>query len=541
MEAILTKDMFTIISTVLSSPPFILTSPNPCYPTCHSLANPTESLGRIFNMDSIQTCHLPNEIWYTIFSSTRKKDLKNVRLSSKLFYMMATPSLFDRLFIGPSQMTLEVFQNIVNHPYLSKHIKTLVYDAIFFQNFPDLETYTEEFKFYYTRKNPEGVAINKESASISKFERCILLLYGGVGDPETSANDDSPFTSDELAMAADIVAEGFQRWKNEQRQQLRFAQTGEMQSWLTLAFCKLPHLASVRLQKFWGYVPSCSSGADELPVLSIKLDSAGPLARSWSPWYLPPGQPRDKGAQPHTVNHLISTLAVSNRFSQIRNLTRLTLALHVSWLSAEFAWGPLMAEHWSQIVSSLTHIKLQLYVIPERSHRSHRGLRSIDLLTSPLTEASRLQYLDINVDRMFVLKDTDYASYYRLTELFNGPNCSFNSLTTLKMRGFRASAEEFISFFSAQPALRHLDIGVLSFIGGKPRAPEKMVSLWTLIDGVNRLQLKRWSLAFPVFEESTKFLIPKKKLPTTADLRKLVALVKRAEEAFQSARESKGR
>ncbi|KAL8936637.1 MAG: hypothetical protein Q9216_004822 [Gyalolechia sp. 2 TL-2023] len=496
-------------------------------------------------MASAPTHRLPNEIWSTIFSSTKKKDLKNVRLSSRLFYALATPSLFDTIFIGPSRITLEVFQNIVSHPYLSRHIKTLVYDAVYFREFRRIESYTRDFasyyKVYYARKCRKGSMVDEQNASVTKLETCIFLRYGCKANPETT-----PLSSNDLAKVTDAVAKGYERWQMQQTQQAQFALGPEMQFCLTVAFSKIPNLASFKVQRYWGEASSGKEGDEKLPALSIKPDSAGPLARSWIPWHLPPGQPTGKGTQSQALDLIISTLAVSHRFSQTKNLTRLTLAFHVSPFDTEFEWNLSAAngfytesrwiqlraqswsERWSDVISSLTHIKLHIYVDPLGHYRTIRGLQSVALLTAPLANASRLQHLSIHVDRMFVHRDTDSSSYYRITELCTAPNYSFNSLITLKLRGFRGTAEEFTSFISAQPALRHVNLGALSFMGGQSGGPKEIVSLPALVDGMARGEHKSWSLGFPLFEESTRCLVPKKGSKMVACREKYIKLRKEA-------------
>ncbi|KAL8718546.1 MAG: hypothetical protein Q9225_004336 [Loekoesia sp. 1 TL-2023] len=449
--------------------------------------------------------------------------------------MLATPYLFDRVFIGPSQITLDVFQNIVNHADLSRHVKTLVYDAVYFKNFSDLESYTREFEHYCNRRAVKGAAIDRRrSSSIGELERCILLLYGGVNHTNTFKNTDSPFSGDELAKAADAVAAGFQRWKNERAQQLHIAETCEMHSWLTLAFCKLQSLSNVGLQTYWGY--GSSRGSDETSLLSV-LPNSGPLARSWRSFYLPPGQPEDKREKCHAIRNIISTLAVSGKCIQTWNLTQLTLALHISSVQKEFGWGPMMVDHWSLVVASLTHLTVRLYDVRAENREGRRRLRSIDLLTASLAKGSRLQYLDITIDRLFSPKDADCANYYPLDDFFRGSHCTFTSLKTLRIRGFRATAENFISFFSAQPALLLLDIGALCFMDGINDGETSMGSLWALINGVcqshqpRNHQTRYWSLEPPLFEAATGCLIPKQGLMRAAWERKIREYINRRSEA----------
>lgn len=308
-----------------------------------------------------------------------------------------------------------------------------------------------------------------------------------------------------------------------------------MQSWLTLAFCKLQNLSNVGLQKYWGYASSRREGSDD-PLLSV-LPNSGPLARSWSPYYLPPAQPEDKREKCHAIRYIISSLAISGKCLQTWNLTKLTLALHISSVQTEFGWGPMMVDHWSLVVASLTHLTVRLYDVRAENRGGRRRLRSIDLLTASLAKASRLQYLDITIDRLFSPKDAECANYYPLNDFFHDSNCTFTSLKTLRIRGFRATAENFISFFTAQPALRWLDVGALCFMDGNNDGETSMDSLWTLINGICPLhqprnhQVRHWSLEPPLLEEASKCVIPREGLMRAAWERKIREYINRRSEA----------
>lgn len=466
---------------------------------------------------------------------------------------MVTPSLFDMVFIGPSRITLEVFQNIASRPHLSKHIKTLIHDAVYFKDLErgtegGIQPYFQEFGVYCAHKYKVGFAVDSDCG---RLERCVVMKYENIdGQIEYEIEG---FTPDECAMATDVVAEGFQRWKTEQEQQEKVAHTGEMKSWLMLALCKFPNLAGVRLQKYWGKAQWPKAYKDDpairtlpslrpVPVLSANFDSSGPLARSWKPWYLPPGQPSEKGARPKTINDTISTIAVSIRLLEPRNLTRLTLAFNISTLFTEFVRESFRTEHWSQIVPSLTHFELILYVIPDSRGNGRHSLASIEFLTSSLAKANRLQCLHVSIQRMFVLKQEDPRNYYHFNRFFK--NISFKSLTVLRLRGFRGTADEFVSFFEAQPALREIDVGALSFMHGElvpdePRGKKVLISLAPFLHGLDSL-VKKWHVAFPLFEESTKHMVEKKNRSPAAHLRELHKLFKRSEQALMTDWEKAG-
>lgn len=166
----------------------------------------------------------------------KKKTLKNVRIVCKLFSALATPRLFNAFFIGPSRLTLGIFQNIVSHAEVSRPVRALVYDVVSFAPIHGMADYYRGFRRHCRLKVRKLLAIeNKEISSIRELERCIVLLYGSVSRMRNPSETDVCFSDDDTAEAANLMAAGFERWNSERAQQLHFAETGETRSWLTLA------------------------------------------------------------------------------------------------------------------------------------------------------------------------------------------------------------------------------------------------------------------------------------------------------------------
>lgn len=76
-------------------------------------------------------------VFLLIFSHFQKRDLKPLRFVGRMFNDLIIPFLFDRIYISPSYLNLNVFRNISQSSHLAKHVKELVYDATEFSNSVD--------------------------------------------------------------------------------------------------------------------------------------------------------------------------------------------------------------------------------------------------------------------------------------------------------------------------------------------------------------------------------------------------------------------
>ncbi|KAL8961243.1 MAG: hypothetical protein Q9193_002169 [Seirophora villosa] len=457
---------------------------------------------------------LPNEVSSQVFSCLDKGSLKNVRRTSKVFSALATRHLFDTIFVGPSSLTLDVFQNIVNHPVLSASIKVLVYDAVKFHEIINFEGYCELFKLWCRHARRGDVAIEKrEDLTIREIERCLVLVYGDLIHSDPAGSTAEAINENEAALAAQAMAAGFERWKGERSQQLHYATTNEMRSRLTFAIRQLPSLTSVRMQTFWeGTVYQWRQGEKHSPLLPGH-ESSGPLARSWSSWHLPPPYPELGADLASAVKDIISTMALSCQCAPTRpigNLVRLELDVHTSAFEREADW---VNVHFEDALASLEHLKLRLYTEFGWPLTSTK-YQALDLWTSYLTKARTLQYLDINIDRLSSKRDHLSKNYCPVQ--FRVPHHVFPRLERFRLRGVRFNVEQMITFLTAQPALTWLEFDTFclmsedeSITGDRRR---DLVTFWTFIDGIIRLRpLKSFKLQAPVLDGMTNLLISKKR------------------------------
>ncbi|KAL8746482.1 MAG: hypothetical protein Q9184_007740, partial [Pyrenodesmia sp. 2 TL-2023] len=76
---------------------------------------------------------LPNELLVLILGELGKVDLKNARLTCRVFSDLAIPFLFTTAVVSIFPTDLEVFTKICNHPIFSKSITTIIYYTMEFR------------------------------------------------------------------------------------------------------------------------------------------------------------------------------------------------------------------------------------------------------------------------------------------------------------------------------------------------------------------------------------------------------------------------
>ena len=75
---------------------------------------------------------LPVELQKIIFKYLKKYELKQVRSVSKICSSLATPLLFDRVYISLKRLDLEVFAQCAAHPVISSTIQEIIFDVSHF-------------------------------------------------------------------------------------------------------------------------------------------------------------------------------------------------------------------------------------------------------------------------------------------------------------------------------------------------------------------------------------------------------------------------
>lgn len=73
--------------------------------------------------------YLPPEIIGLVATHLEKSDLKDLRLVNSVWNALATPLLFDQVYVSPRTKDLEVFSAITSRPLLAASVKKIIYDV----------------------------------------------------------------------------------------------------------------------------------------------------------------------------------------------------------------------------------------------------------------------------------------------------------------------------------------------------------------------------------------------------------------------------
>lgn len=358
---------------------------------------------------------LPNETWTWVFHFSDKSTLKNTRAVSKRFARLIAPRLFNRLFIGPSAQTLDVFQKIISHQELSTCVQIMVFDASFFSKYSSRE-YERQFHSHCSKRARSATTRTGPAyTAVADVERSLVLRYGD--DNVINRNmliNLRPTAGAPLSRMINILQAGFRKWESQRAEQDRYMK--DMTMWLTAGFCMLPNLKSVEWQPEWACEYVRRNGESDLSLLPV-FPSSGPLARSWCPLFTPPSRwvPEQ---EIKAVCHMLSSFAVSGAAQRDVSLS---VQIPVSHLQSELAQENPVHQHWASVTQSLTSLTLKLATDEDAYFPGGIDLEPLHLLSACLQTANRLQILDITIDCICVGKRKLKMSYLCLSSLF-GPS-----------------------------------------------------------------------------------------------------------------------
>lgn len=221
--------------------------------------------------------YLPPELKANVLAQLDKRNLKNVRLVSKEWNVLATRPLFKRIYISCRAKDLEVFENITSHPVISKGVRELVYDGSLFQ---------------------KGMTISDYFWHLYRCLPCITLDFKS-GRFNCANNEINIFIADyrnkavriyEKHIRDDFIVEGHKSYQNYAEAERRAFETGHFLSKLCGGLRRLENLRSVILNSsLWTYdlYENKRTGSVK-PNTLHGPDSGSPLVRSWNPLHLRP-------------------------------------------------------------------------------------------------------------------------------------------------------------------------------------------------------------------------------------------------------------
>ena len=247
--------------------------------------------------------HLPNELVLDILQYSEKPVLKSARLVCKNWYLYASRFLFDKIYVAPNEIDIQVFEAITQHPILGRCVRHLVYDASMFASDITKESYLLDFFQQMLLVKKKG----KASPEITDLQIVDLTIDHSRSSFELAWN----WKNKQIAKWKDhsLFHRGYQAYQEHSVYQRRAFQSGSFLQTLVLGLSKLSCLESVSLQGGWTPLVVANLGEHHYGT---------PLARRWNPFHC---FPRRWTWEPGTDRHFgIITTALARAKTYISQI-----------------------------------------------------------------------------------------------------------------------------------------------------------------------------------------------------------------------------
>lgn len=384
---------------------------------------------------------VPNEILLLVFLQLSKEELKSARLVCKLWSFLPLGFLFDRIYISPHSVNVQVFDSIAAHPLISRCITEVVYDVCDFRaGLSRLEYFDALCHQLYSRCLHLPLSFEFETPDEQLNE---VLQYARGKARHIAGYTDG--TREDLSRYR-VVDRGHRAYLESSRQQEEYHKGGELLAHLCLGLKQLPAVTAVVLGGIWGdfLTDRQFDHTKRLPVHRC----GSPLARTWNPLFL---EPRAIGrrARGHVdFFTMIRGLSLSQKKVSRFESTR-WLNLHQDTFDTKTLMSPSLLHHTVNALSTVERLTIKR-VTSDYPHHTD----SIDALPAILRSMSALKDLSLDMDKMSDNND-DYP--YTLLEIF-GPQHAWCHLASLRLASFAADESNLLGFLVSLPALRVLNL-----------------------------------------------------------------------------------
>ncbi|CAF9915449.1 hypothetical protein IMSHALPRED_002608 [Imshaugia aleurites] len=400
--------------------------------------------------------YLPNEVVDAILESLGRRDLKSARLVCKTWCSCASPFLFDKTYVAPNRVDLEVFKAITQHPILSKCIRQLVYDCCEFV--PNLKK----------RTYIEGLWVQTET-----------LLSRGKISPHSSDPQINEWTNDVASRNfstkervtkwkhRDLIDRGYEEYQKHAVYQGRALRNGHFVDSLVKGLSRLVHLTSVTLDGEW---------PNSLETSFCEHHCGTPLARKWNPFHYCPNEwfweadENDPDDLPVGIRHYWNiTTALTDKQRQIDNFTTGHHDSGYLGISPEVFKGfdPMPPNSPGSDITALSGLKdLELHFASCNGRSAAEYCDNIERLPKLLGSMHSLLRLclDLSLDSSYSAGES--PNLYRHDQVF--PQAIlWNDLVMLELSNFSSSATDLLHLLLIQmPNLKHTVFGTMQLLDG---------------------------------------------------------------------------
>lgn len=252
----------------------------------------SEVTSNIPNLSGAGTPYLPLEVKILVGKFLEKSDLKSLRCVSQEWHAMATPLLFDKVYVSPRHQDLQIYSHITKHTLLSTSVKKLVCDV---SHIPALShgTYFDRLCEQLRAMTP-ALSMQSPFTSPHAWLNEFLTAFQRAGRSRRTIL--SQYANEEY------IKDGFLLWQELAKADRQFLHGGAHSKYysdLCSGLHQLSNLQSVSMKNdIW-----CKVGKDTSDIFQPKYSkhtpsailAGSPLARSWVPWHLRPEGSKDGG------------------------------------------------------------------------------------------------------------------------------------------------------------------------------------------------------------------------------------------------------
>ena len=412
--------------------------------------------------------YLPPEILSLVAGYLDKANCKTLRFVSKQWNAVATPLLFDHVYVSSHGKDLEIFKNICRHPQLRTSIKKVVYDvSIFISRSED-----DYFNFVCRLIRQSFHYWRRSLPYFSKSPR--LRQLASAIDRNTPYSTLYP-----KFKTLPFIKKGFAEWRHNVEDQRECFHGGFYLSDLRSGFSELSNLQSIYVDgRMWTearihtgrYIRENGS---RFP--SLIFSGGSPLARSWNILRPGPKTPTQSDYINNTSHFNVVTQALSQarrkikefglRFNSVEGLPQ-----------SVFAKDRPLLDLSRQLSSNFEQLEiLNLQITPRASQilEIYEDPGNLGFLPNLLGYMMGLKRLSLNFEIAEAVVGTLQNSYrvsedcYTYSDVFL-PEERWPNLAMLHLRGLAISGIDlYFLIYCQTPNLNQLSLSHIDLIEGR--------------------------------------------------------------------------
>ncbi|MCJ1264678.1 hypothetical protein MMC22_004552 [Lobaria immixta] len=409
---------------------------------------------------------LPNEVLLMIFKLLDKSDLKAIRCACKFFESSVSPLLFDKIYISPHRINMDVFRQITEHSDLCRYPRELVYDVQRFKANIDLREYFQNLwdqlrSLSLRWFGSEIHHADKEIEGLLRMARDRLYIYEGYSKYR-------------------VVQRGLEIYREKAEEEDHY-NSGQLFGCLCIGLMKLPYLDKIEFQTRWkdAYLLSVNLS---IPPRDLRMFSS-PLARTWSPFHLKPEARFSDVSIVHEFDNVITAFALTKRPLRVLDAHCLVWVPYEKFYTKS-RLSRTFHQHGLAAMNSLEFLTLQVDTTPfskgeDLSDQEHGFAKektlSVDLLAAALRHLPRLRRLSLSGG----IQD-DGNGLLSISELFQAVR--FPDLEVLILKAMLGSAADILAFLRMQPRLCQLTLSFIELSEGTWASLVDDMRRWLLLE-----------------------------------------------------------